>query len=281
MKLLLLGRTGQVGGALLPLLEPLGQVVAPGRAQADLSDPAGLRSLVRECAPDVIVNAAAYTAVDKAESEPGLAHAVNAASVGVLAEEAAARGALLVHYSTDYVFDGTKRTPYLEDDATGPLGVYGRTKLEGERAVLASGCRHVILRTSWVYASTGKNFLLTILRLAAAGKPLRIVADQCGAPTTARNLARLTRDILQASGFPAGIYHATAGGETTWHGFACEILRGTGSNLEVQPITTEEYPVPARRPAYSVLDNAKLASALGRRMPDWRDQLREELSCLA
>ena len=281
MKLLLLGRTGQVGGALLPLLEPLGQVVAPGRAQADLSAPESLRSLVRECAPDVIVNAAAYTAVDKAESEPGLAHAVNAASVGVLAEEAAERNVLLVHYSTDYVFDGTKRTPYVEDDATGPLGVYGRTKLEGERAVLASGCRHVILRTSWVYASTGKNFLLTILRLASAGKPLRIVADQRGAPTTARNLARLTRDILQAGGFPAGIYHATAGGETTWHGFACEILRGTGSTLEVQPITTEEYPVPARRPAYSVLDNAKLVSALGRRMPDWQDQLREELSCLA
>ena len=281
MKLLLLGRTGQVGGALLPLLEPLGQVVAPGRAQADLSAPESLRSLVRECAPDVIVNAAAYTAVDKAESEPGLAHAVNAASVGVLAEEAAERNVLLVHYSTDYVFDGTKRTPYVEDDATGPLGVYGRTKLEGERAVLASGCRHVILRTSWVYASTGKNFLLTILRLASAGKPLRIVADQRGAPTTARNLARLTRDILQAGGFPAGIYHATAGGETTWHGFACEILRGTGSTLEVQPITTEEYPVPARRPAYSVLDNTKLVSALGHRMPDWQDQLREELSCLA
>ena len=292
VKILLTGRNGQLGWELARALAPLGEIVAFDRAGLDLADPARLASTVRELKPDIIVNPAAYTAVDRAESESEAAFAINARAPRVLAEEAKRLGALLFHYSTDYVFDGAKAAPYLEDDATNPLGVYGASKLEGERAIAASGARHWIFRTSWVYAPRGKNFLLTILRLAREGKPLRVVADQFGAPTSAAMLARATAQALSTqvraisrisphnAPPPSGVYHMTAAGRTSWHGFACAILREFRLDNAVTAIPASEYPLPAKRPANSVLDNSRLAAAFGIRLPGWEDGLREAAAML-
>ena len=278
MKILLTGRSGQVGWELERALPALGEVLATDRDTLDLADPDAIRRAVREGKPDVIVNAAAYTAVDRAESEPNLARQINAVAPGILAEEAKRAGALLVHYSTDYVFDGTKTSPYTEDDPPNPLNVYGRTKLEGERAIAASGCRHLILRTSWVYASRGKNFLLTVLRLAATQPELCVVDDQHGAPTWARDISHATLCLLECPTLPTGQYHLTAAGQTTWYGFACEILRVAQSNAKIKAIRTVEYTTPATRPANNVLSNAKLYCATALSMPDWSTSL---AACLA
>jgi dTDP-4-dehydrorhamnose reductase len=271
MKILVTGASGQVGGELLQALAGHGDVTALDRSALDLADGDAIRARVRELRPGVIVNAAAYTAVDRAESEPDRAHAINATAPGVLAEEAKSLGALLVHYSTDYVFDGTKAAPYTEDDAPDPLSVYGRTKLDGERAIRASGCRHLILRTSWVYASRGHNFLLTMLRLGAEHPELRVIDDQRGSPTWARDIAEATVTLLAKP--PNGLFHLTAAGATTWHGFACEIMRLAGLTPVVHRIRTAEYPTAARRPANSVLDNARLRAVAGIVMPAWEESL--------
>ena len=281
LKILLTGSGGQLGWELARALSPLGELVAFDHAGLDLADPERIRSALRELRPELVVNAAAYTAVDRAESEPEAAFAINARAPGILAEEAARLGALLIHYSTDYVFDGTKAGPYAEDDAPSPLGVYGASKLEGERIVAASGARHWIFRTSWVYAPRGKNFLLTILRLAREGKPLRVVADQFGAPTSAAMLARATSEALTLRAPPAsGVYHMTAAGCTSWHGFATAILAELGLDNQVTAIASSEYPLPAKRPANSVLDNSRLAAAFGIRLPGWEAGLREAVAAL-
>lgn len=289
MTILLLGANGQVGWELQRSLEPLGPVRALTRAEADLSDRDALSRAVRETGPSLIVNAAAYTAVDRAEEEAALAHAINAGAPGLLAGEAKRLGIALVHYSTDYVFDGAGDRPAREDDATAPLNAYGRTKLAGEAAIRESGCVHLILRTSWVYSMRGANFLLTMRRLAGEREELRIVADQTGAPTWARGIAGATTMILARSGAPAdtgvlaekgGLYHLAASGGTSWHGFAEAIvgwMRETGQPVrckQVLPIATADYPTPAKRPANSLLDCSKLLDAFGIVMPDWRDQLR-------
>ena len=289
MTILLLGANGQVGWELRRTLAPLGAVRALERADVDLADHDGLRRVVREAAPSLIVNAAAYTAVDRAEEEAELAHAVNGAAPGILGEEAKRLNAGLVHFSTDYVFDGTASTPYREGDAPAPVNVYGESKLAGEKAISGTGCAHLILRTSWVYSMRGANFLLTVRRLAGELEELRIVADQTGAPTWARGIAEATALVLTACGAPAetnilaekgGLYHLTASGETSWHGFAEEIvdwLCATGQPVrckQVLPIPTADYPTPAIRPAYSLLDCSKLREAFGIVMPDWREQLR-------
>jgi dTDP-4-dehydrorhamnose reductase len=268
LKILLTGRSGQVGWELARLLPAMGEVMSTGRDELDLADADAIRRVVREATPQLIVNAAAYTAVDKAESEPELAMRINGAAPGVLAEEAERLGAMLVHYSTDYVFDGTKPSAYLEDDAPNPLSVYGRTKLAGERAIRDSGCRHLILRTSWVYGPRGKNFFLTIARKASTGERLRVVADQRGVPTTSGFLAEKTLALLAKDA--SGVLHLVPAGETTWYDFAREIVKLTGSRSEVQPIKTGEFPAAARRPANSLLDNRKAAAVLGTPMPDWR-----------
>lgn len=282
LKLLVTGRNGQVGWELARALQPLGDVVALGRAELDLGDAAALRRQALEHRPDVIVNAAAYTAVDKAESESGLAFRINAQAPEALAQAARECGALLVHYSTDYVFDGTKADPYLEDDTPNPLCVYGRSKLAGEQAIVASGCRHLILRTQWVFGSHGGNFLRTMLRLAREREQLRIVADQFGAPTSARLIADTTAQILGriGAGLPAesGIYHLAAAGRTSWYDYTRFIVdeaRGLslGEGITVRtiaPIATAEYPLPARRPANSGLACAKLERAFGLRLPPWQ-----------
>ncbi|MCK5623860.1 MAG: dTDP-4-dehydrorhamnose reductase, partial [Alphaproteobacteria bacterium] len=269
MTILLLGANGQVGWELRRALAPLGPVRALERAEADLADPDALSRAVRETAPSLIVNAAAYTAVDRAEEDEALARTINADAPGLLAEEAKRLGIALVHYSTDYVFDGVGELPAMESDLTDPLNAYGRTKLAGEAAIRDSGCAHLILRTSWVYSMRGANFLLTVRRLAGELEEMRIVADQTGAPTWARGIAGATALILARCGAPAetgilaekgGLYHLTASGETTWHGFAdaiVEWLRATGQPVrckQVHPIPTSDYPTPARRPANSLLD---------------------------
>lgn len=259
MRVLLTGRNGQVGWELERRLDG---VVATDRAQLDLSGP-GIAEGVARIRPDVIINAAAYTAVDKAESEKDLAMRINGVAPGILAEEAKRAGALLVHYSTDYVFDGEKKSPYVEDDRTNPLSAYGESKLEGERRILASGCRHLILRTSWVYAPRGKNFYLTMK--AKAGQPLRVVDDQRGAPTSAAFLAEHTVSLIRKNA--EGLLHLVPSGSTTWYGFARAIL---GEESAITPIRTSEYKTAARRPANSVLDNRKAAALLGRALPDWR-----------
>jgi dTDP-4-dehydrorhamnose reductase len=297
-RVVLLGANGQVGTELRALLEDRCDLHLLTRTGADFSRPETLRPIVRELKPAIIVNAAAYTAVDKAESEPELAMLVNARAPEIIAEEAARCGALFVHYSTDYVFDGEKPTPWLEDDATAPLNVYGRTKLAAEQAIAAHCASHLILRTSWLFAPHGNNFLLTILRLAAERDRLTIVADQRGAPTSARAVARATVQLLETLrgrdlGLPsslnsssasswAGIYHMTCAGETTWHGFAQAIVDEAaaadaleGDRPDVVPIATRDYPAPARRPANSVLDNTKLLRQFGVALPHWRDALRE------
>jgi dTDP-4-dehydrorhamnose reductase len=286
MKVLLLGKNGQLGWELQRSLAILGEVVAcdfdsHGPLKADFSQPDSLRSLVRSVRPDVIVNAAAHTAVDRAESEPALAMALNATSPGVLAREAAAIGALLVHFSTDYVFDGSGGKPRSEDAEPNPLSVYGRSKLEGDLAVRDSGCSHLILRTSWVYAARGGNFARTMLQLATEREALQVIDDQIGAPTGAEMLADITAHVLlrvRAEPALGGLYHCVASGETSWHGYASFIIewaRSRGVPLKVAaeailPIATSAYPTAAARPLNSRLDTTKLRSVFGLTLPDWR-----------
>ena len=277
MRILLTGRNGQVGWELERALPALGEVIATGRATLDLADFDAIRRLVREAKPDVIVNAAAYTAVDKAESEPDIAMRINGEAPGVLANEAKRLGALLVHYSTDYVFDGTLERPYREDDAPAPINAYGASKLAGEQAVRKSGCRHFILRTSWVYGPRGSNFYRTIARAARERPELRVIDDQFGAPTSCGAIARATVSVLETSlrspSAATGMFHMTAGGETTWHGFASAIVAREGLNTVVTAIRSAEYPTAARRPRNSRLDNARLHSMFGVALPEWRDGL--------
>ncbi|GAB3399011.1 dTDP-4-dehydrorhamnose reductase [Massilia agilis] len=278
MNILLTGASGQVGYELRRSLQGLGNVVAPARSGLDLSDLAQLRSVVRELKPGLIVNAAAYTAVERAESEPALALWVNGEAPGVLAAEARALGAAIVHYSTDYVFDGRQQAPYREEDTPAPLNAYGRSKLAGEQAVAASGAAHLILRTSWVYGLRGHNFLCTMLERARQGHALRVVADQFSAPTWSRTLAELTAQLLvraQAPGWwqaHSGIYHLSCGGQTSWHGFAQAIMAEAGIGCEVQAIGSAEYPSPVRRPGNSTLCCDKLRT-LGLVIPPWHEAL--------
>jgi dTDP-4-dehydrorhamnose reductase len=300
MKILLLGKDGQVGWELQRALAPLGELRMLGRAEADFDQPESLRAQVRaqvdEFAPDVIVNTAAYTAVDKAESDADTAQRVNALAPGVLAEEAAASGAWLVHYSTDYVFDGGKPAPYVETDATAPLSVYGRSKCEGEERIRASGARHLILRTSWVFAARGGNFARTMLRLAKERDALNVIADQHGAPTSAELIADATALALHrimgagaAGSALSGTYHLVAAGATTWHGYAQYVIEQAmahGAVLkagpqQVQPIATEAYPTPAARPRNSRLDTQLFQTTFGLQMPDWRHHVNRLIAELA
>jgi len=283
VNILLTGVKGQVGWELQRSLASLGEVVAVDREDMDLADAAAIRTKVQEIAPRVIVNPAAYTAVDRAESEPERARLINAVAPGILAEAALRCGAILVHYSTDYVFDGSKDTAYLEDDAPHPLNVYGATKLAGEAAIRAAGVRHLILRTSWVYGLRGGNFLLTMQRLMRERTELKIVDDQIGAPTWSRLIAEATAQILAQCLSPArgadrpepwGTYHLTCGGETSWYGFAAAIAELGGYTTRLNPIPSSDYPTPARRPTNSRLDNAKLARVFGLRLPHWREALK-------
>lgn len=280
-KVLVTGAQGQVGFELARLLGAHCDVVAVDRAALDLADPDVIVSAMRGSRPDIVLNAGAYTAVDAAERERDAAFAVNARAPQVLADEAKRADAVLIHYSTDYVFDGAASSPYTEDAPTGPLNVYGESKLEGERAIAATGARALVLRTSWVYGTRGKNFLLTILRLAADRDELRIVADQTGTPNWSRTLAQATAALV-ARGLPflaerAGLYHLSSTGATTWHGFATAIV-GDAARPRVVPITTAEYPTPARRPAYGVLATERFRAAFGFALPPWRDAL---AACLA
>lgn len=291
-RILLTGVIGQVGGELQHLLQPLGSVIPADLPAFDFLDPASVRRFARECKPDWIVNPAAYTAVDKAESEPQLAYAINAEAPRVLGEVAAELGIPIIHFSTDYVFNGSGTKPWVETDATGPLGVYGASKLAGEQALAKTGAAHLIFRTSWVYGSRGKNFLLTILPLAFQREELRIVNDQYGAPTWSRDLARMVVHVMkrttEASARSAisdeegvrsvqGIYHAVNEGETTWFGFAQEFLRLAAAErpgvkiARLVPISSDEYPAPAKRPANSRLDCSRLRDTFGFFMPAWQE----------
>jgi len=293
MKIVLLGANGQVGRELAAALPALGEVVACGRDRADLEHPDAVQSLLARERPDAIVNAAAYTAVDRAETEPARAELVNATAVAAIAAEARRLDAILVHYSTDYVFDGETAGRRTETDPARPLSVYGMTKLAGERAVAAAEGRHYVFRTSWVYAPHGANFLRTILRLAAERDDLAVVADQTGTPTAAALIAEITTEFLGRTGgatAPApGLYHLAPRGETTWHAYAEFVLttaRAAGLPLRVpaggvRPLTTAEYPTAARRPANSRLCTAKLETALARRLPSWEDGVRSAVAALA
>jgi dTDP-4-dehydrorhamnose reductase len=301
-KILLTGKDGQVGMELQRFLPQLGEVIALGRQELGLSKPDDLRRMIRTVRPNLIVNAAAYTAVDQAEKEEAIARAINADAPAVMAEEAQKIGAGLVHYSTDYVFDGSKNSPYEVTDPTNPLNVYGKTKLMGERAIQETGVPHLIFRTAWVYATRGRNFLLTILRLGTQGSDdLRIVSDQIGAPTLSGEIALATTQILKQiygrdDGLAyltemSGMYHMTAVGETNWYEFAKAIFEeasrmphsapwfaaATGGRpfvaRRIIPIPTEQYPTPARRPAYSLLSNSHLTGTFGIQLPEWRAQL--------
>jgi dTDP-4-dehydrorhamnose reductase len=301
LKILLTGKNGQVGSELLALLPRLGEVFVFARRQLDLAKPEEIRQVIRGTRPDLIVNAAAYTAVDQAEKEEALARTINADAPAVIAEEARKIGANLVHYSTDYIFDGLKQSPYDETDPPNPVSVYGKTKLAGELAIRDSGVPHVIFRTAWVYSETGRNFLLTILRLASQREELKIVRDQVGAPTWCRDIASATTQILTAlasqgdhlSSLAAstGTYHMTAAGTASWFDFAQAIVQNVSRTSpapkwlaaatqnrpllvrNIVPITTAEYPTPARRPAYSVLSNSLLTRTFGIQLPDWRTSL--------
>ncbi len=288
MKILLTGRDGQLGFELARALAPLGEVVAVGRAECDLADADALRALVRRHAPGIIVNAAAWTAVDRAESEPEAAFAVNARAPGLLGEEAARLGAMVIHYSTDYVFDGSGTTPWREDDAPAPCNVYGSSKLAGERALAEACPRHLILRTSWVLGVHGANFAKTMLRLAAERDRLTVVDDQVGAPTSAALLAGLTADLLRREAVPFGTYHVAASGETTWYDYARFILaeaRKAGRVLkagpeQVQAVKTAAWPTPARRPRNSRLDTSRFRHAFGLDLPPWQDGVGQVLQQL-
>jgi len=299
--ILLTGKNGQVGGELLPFLPQLGKVVALGRDQLDLSKPDDISRTIREVRPQLIVNTAAYTAVDQAEADLAMAHAINAEAPRLMAEEARKIGAVLVHYSTDYVFDGAKRTPYDEADSANPMNVYGKTKFAGEHAIRTSGVAHLIFRTAWVYATRGHNFLLTILRLATEREELRIVSDQVGAPTCASDVAAATSKILTGIcernhgefvfSEVSGTYHMSAAGQTTWYDFAKTVLEKAGATSQglvwlakathgrqliarrVVPISTEEFRSPTQRPVYSVLSNSRLIQTFGVALPDWHTQL--------
>ena len=286
--LLVTGCNGQIGFELCRSLAPLGHVIALDHTACDLSDALRLRKLVRELAPSVIVNAGAYTAVDKAESNPALAFAVNGEAPGILAEEASVLGALLVHYSTDYVFDGTANGAYAETDAPNPLSVYGKSKLAGERAVLESEATALVLRTSWVFGAYGNNFAKTMLKLGRDRDTLRVVSDQFGAPTPACLVADVTAHIIarhwifgHRAVFPHGLYHLAAGGDTSWHAYASEVLRQARARgvvlkagpEDIVPIGTADYPLPATRPANSRLATAKLRETFGLHLPHWRDGL--------
>lgn len=288
MRILITGSEGQVGWELRQQLAGAGEVVAVGRAELDLADPVAISDFVRQLRPEVIINAAAYTAVDRAESEVAMAHAVNAEAPGVLALEARRLGALLVHYSTDYVFSGEASSPYRESDPVSPMSVYGRSKEEGERRVRAAGGRHLILRTAWVYGTRGKNFLLTMLRLTEERERLRVVSDQIGSPTWSWQIAETTIRLIERAGAApmAETVNLTAGGQTSWHGFASKIVeRGAGLGLcpliPVDAISTADYPTPARRPAYSVLAGDRLRDRFGLSLPDWQVSLDRCLGNLA
>jgi len=299
--ILLTGGSGQVGGQMRQTLAALGRVVAPGRSELDLASSDSIRSMMRTLRPQWVVNPAAYTAVDKAESDVDVAFAANRDAPAVLAEEAKKIGAVLIHFSTDYVFDGTQAVPYKESDATNPLGVYGASKLAGEQTIAATGAAHLIFRTSWVYGATGKNFLLTVLRVAREREEVRIVADQHGAPTWSFDLAAMTAALMTQVNAQAaskqcsateivaansGVYHACNAGETTWFGFAEETLRiarvqEPGQKFaQLIPITTAEYPTPAKRPQYSRLDCAKLAESFGLSLPQWDCSLQNVMNAL-
>jgi dTDP-4-dehydrorhamnose reductase len=301
LKILLTGKNGQVGGELLHLLPQVGEVVALDRHQLDLAKPDEVRQVIRGIRPNLIVNAAAYTAVDQAEKEEALVRSINADAPGLMAQEAKKIGASLVHFSTDYIFDGLRRSPYEETEAPSPVGVYGKTKLAGELAIRDSGAPHLIFRTAWVYSTTGRNFLLTIVRLASQREELRIVHDQVGAPTWCRDIASTTTQILAAVatqnydtlslGDFSGTYHMTAGGTASWCDFAQAIVQNASQASpapqwlaaatrnrplivrNIVPITTAEYPTLARRPAYSVLSNALLTRTFGVQLPEWRPSL--------
>ncbi|RYF31433.1 MAG: dTDP-4-dehydrorhamnose reductase [Comamonadaceae bacterium] len=295
MKILLLGATGQVGNALRRSLSTIGEVVATTRdgtldgvacETADIGDSDSLPALVERIAPDVVVNAAAYTAVDRAEQEPEVAFAANAEGPGRLAAACALRGARLVHYSTDYVFDGVSSRAYAEDDATAPLGVYGASKLAGEQAVRNSKADHLIFRTAWVYGTHGHNFLRTMLRLGAEREELRVVADQIGSPTPSYLIADITAAAI-ARELTAGTYHLVTSGRTSWHAFAEAIMRQAvalgllAKAPLVTAIATSDYPTPARRPSFSLLDNSRLSNALGLTFPDWETGLERVLQDLS
>ncbi len=296
MKILLAGCDGQLGFELQRSLAVLGDVAAMDRSRCDLADPVSIRAAIRAERPDIVVNAAAYTAVDKAEQEPELALRVNGQGPGIMAAEAQALGALMVHYSTDYVFDGGQDAPYRESDATDPAGAYGHSKLVGEQAVATACERHLVLRTSWVYGAHGANFLKTMLRAMRERDTLRVVGDQTGAPTGAALIADATAQMLgrylSQSGkdtpFPFGTYHLAARGETTWYDYAVligRLARDAGAPLKVQPeqiqrIGTDEYPLPARRPKSSRLDTGKLRATFGLTLPCWEDGVRQVLRIL-
>lgn len=309
--ILLTGKNGQVGWELQRTIAPLGNVIALGRQEMDLADPDSIRRVIREIKPNLIINAAAYTAVDKAEEEPELAMAVNGTAVGVLAEEAKKRNALFIHYSTDYIFDGTKPTPYTEEDEPNPINAYGRSKLAGEEAIKQTDCEHIIFRTSWVYAARGNNFLKTILRLAREQDELKAVADQFGAPTsaeliadvTALTLYRINANPTQEPPLPlkegwgegfnqivanklSDTYHLVASGETSWHGYSQLVLETAiknGHNLRISPdqvipIKTADYPLPAKRPANSTLDTIKLCQTFGVTLPPWEFHIKRAVA---
>lgn len=293
------GASGQVGGELLTTLASLGEIIAPNRSEMDLADVDAVRRTIREVAPRWIVNPGAYTAVDRAESESELAYAVNEHAVRTMGEEAQKIGAGVIHFSTDYVFDGTGITPYNEDDPTGPVSVYGASKLAGEKALAVTGAAHMIFRTSWVYGTTGKNFVRTILKLAREKDKLRIVADQYGAPTWSRDLARMIRHVLdiveaetagrtpgEAMASYSGVYHAPGAGETTWYGFAAEAVRLSQQRepgtkfAELEPIPSTEFPTPAKRPTNSRMNAAKLSNHFHWHMMNWKTSLAEVIQSL-
>ncbi len=282
--ILVTGKTGQVGHELLHALAPVGTVVGCDRVELDLGYPEAIRQKIQQTSPAIIVNAAAYTAVDKAEAEPDIALRINGAAPGILAEEAKRLGALLIHYSTDYVFDGQRTTPYTEEDIPNPLNVYGKSKLEGELAITKSGCAHLILRTSWVYSDRGSNFVLTILKLAQERRELSVVDDQIGAPTWARALAETTAAILSKpfsfNQTNSGIYHLSAAGRTSRYDLAKKIIEAaqqlSGKKTgwaEIRPIPTTDYPLPATRPPHVVLSNDKIQRVYGVKMTSWENQL--------
>ena len=286
-KILLVGKIGQVGWELRRTLASLGQLVCVDYPEIDLTDGDSIRNWVRETTPIIVVNAAAYTAVDKAETEPEHCQQINGAAPGILAEETKKLAGLLVHYSTDYIFDGTKTTPYVEEDAPNPLGAYGRSKLAGDQAVKHVDGNHLIFRLCWVYGARGQNFMLTMMRLAREREKLRVVRDQFGCPTWSRMIAEVTalalKQVLSVRDLAAhkGAYHLAASGETNWHGFASSII-GLMPETErkckvVEPIVTSEYPLPAKRPAYSVLSCEKLKRTFGLQLPHWEESLKQVL----